>query len=875
MNVARAVARLLLLVYPRRFRARFGDALVRDFATAARDGQMLRNAIDLFLGGVAERRVERRVRLRGAAWRGAGAQIAADARFALRALARRPAFATAAVLTLAVGIGANTAIFSVAYGILLRPLPYHDPDRLAVVWEANERAGLPRMSAAPANLIDWRASGAVADVAGFASAGATLAGDEGSEYVRISRVTPNLFTLLGVRASIGRSLEDNDGTNDAPAVVALADRYWRARFGADPSIVGRVLILNGEPVEVSGVMPPGFHFPPPVSFEPQKRPDESDIFIPYRWNEMPGRSSRFLTAIARLPDGVSREQAQAALRGVAASLESRYPDSNSGWSIALSPLADEIVGNVRPAVLVLVVAVGLLLLLACVNVAHLLLARAIDRQREMAVRAALGAGRLRLVRQLAVEGAVLAVLGGAAGLVVAAWGVGALISLAPASVPRLEDVRLDAWTLIGAGCSAFVAAVAASLAPMAQLRHTTALRDRSGGAGPRAGVAARAFLGGEVAMAVVLVVLAVLLGQSFAAMRGVGPGFSADNVLMFRVRLTGPAYGDPSQRAAFVENLRGRLLALPGALHVGTTDAAPLDDDRQGTDLFVDGGGAPLHDPTINVSMASAGYFEALRIRVTAGRSFTPADRAGAEPVAVVNESLARRVFPDGGAVGATIRTGFQTQLPRRIVGVVEDERHATLTADVLPAVYVPVAQLTPYSHAVFLRTAADPAGLAGPARRVVRELDSSLAVYDIKPLTSVIEASLAISRFITVLIAALALTALVLAGVGVYGVASHGVALRTPEIGVRMALGATRGGVLRAVLVPSLTAAGAGMLAGTIAAGLASALLSSFFFGVSALDPLLYGMALGVVAAAVLAACWIPALRASRVDPIVALRDA
>ena len=873
MTVARAVARLLLCAYPRRFRARFGDALVRDFAAAARDGQMLRNAIDLFVGGLSERRRERRDRPGVAAWRVGGAQVAADTRFALRALTRRPAFATAAVLTLGVGIGANTAIFSVAYGILLRPLPYHEPDRLVVAWETNERAGLPRMSVAPANLIDWRASGAAADIAGFTSAGATLATDEGSEHVRLARVTPNLFTLLGVRASIGRALEDRDGADGAPAVVALGDRYWRARFGADPAIVGRALVINGTPVEVAGVMPAGFHFPPPVSFEPQKRPDEADIFIPYRWNEMPGRSSRFLTAIARLPDGVSREQAEAALRGVAASLESTYPESNGGWSLALSPLADEIVGNVRPAVLVLVAAVGLLLLLACVNVAHLLLARAIDRQREMAVRAALGAGRLRLARQLAVEGAVLAVVGGAAGLIIAAWAVGVLVSLAPASVPRLDAVRLDAWTLVGAGCSVLVAAVAASLAPMAQLRHTAALRDRSGVAGPRAGAAARLFLGGEVAMAVVLVVLAVLLGQSFAAMRGIGPGFSADNVLMFRVRLAGPAYGDPARRAVFVENLRNRLLALPGVLDAGTTDAAPLDDDRQGTDLFVDGA-APLREPTVNVSMASAGYFEALRIRVTAGRSFTAADRADAEPVAIVNASLARRFFPDGNAVGATIRTGFQTQLPRRIVGVVEDERHATLTADVLPAVYVPVAQLTPYSHAVFLRAASDPGGLAGPARRVVRELDESLAVYDIKPMTTVIEASLAMSRFVTVLIAALALTALVLAGVGVYGVASHGVARRTPEIGVRMALGASRRAVLRAVLVPSLAAAGTGMLAGTIAAGLAAALLSSFFFGVSALDPSLYGMALGVVGSAVLAACWIPAVRASRVDPIVALRD-
>jgi putative ABC transport system permease protein len=718
-------------------------------------------------------------------------------------------------------------------------------------------------------------------MAAFARVSLTLAGDAEAEAEQLEtgRVSGTLFDLLGVRPAIGRGFTTADERAASSPTVILSDGLWRRRYGSDPSIVGRTLQLGGRAVEVVGIMPAGFHFPPPIAFEAIKLPEPADIWVPLREKEFSyQRGAHFLTTLARLKPGATVASAREEIGVVAARLAAQYPDSNAGWGATVVPLVDEITGDTRPALLVLLAAVGLVLLLACANVAHLLLARSIDRRREIAVRSALGAGRRRLARQLFTESLALALAGGGAGVLLAAWGVRLITRLGPASVPRLDEVSID-WRALAAalGC-AIAAAVLAGSAPIlsaARQRALDALRERSTTGGPGNRRVQAALIAGEAAIAVVVVVVAVLLGESFLRLRGVDPGFRPDRVLSFRVTLPGTRY-TAEARSAFLEQALTRLRALPGVEAAGTIDSLPLGDDRQGSSFSIEGGPAFPDDrtPRMHLSIAGPGYFEAMGFRVLEGRTFEMRDRDGAEPVVMINQALARQYFPGSSPVGRSIRVAMNTRTPRKIIGIVNDERHDSLSVTPMAGAYMPVLQFTWGAQAFVIRASGRPEDLADAARRTIRELDPTLAVFGLTTMDQVIEASVAAPRFATLLLTLFALVALALAGVGVYGVTSHGVSARTAEIGVRMALGAGAGDIMRTLLGRSLAVAGVGIGIGLAGASGLSRLLETMLFGVTATSFHVYLAAGAIVAAAAALACWIPARRAMTVDPNIVLRS-
>ncbi|MEZ5317433.1 MAG: ABC transporter permease [Vicinamibacterales bacterium] len=799
-----------------------------------------------------------------------------DLRLALRGLLARPGFAAGAILTLAIGIGANAAMFSVVYGVLFRPLPFPDPGRLVVAWETNASRGFDRMNASPPSVEDWRAATAqFEDIGAYTTGSDVLPGADGGALVRLGRLTAPLLDTLGVRPLFGRVFTDADGAAGATPVIVLTESLWRTRFGADPGIVGRSIAFEGGRYDVVGVTPAGFSFPPPVAFEAIKTPRPVDAFVVLRRDQQAGRGAHYLTAIGRLKPGVSVAAAQEALQGIARQSAADHPETNTGWSVTLVPLAENIVGGSRTALLVLFGAVALVLLLACANTAHLLLARALDRRREIAVRVALGASTRRLARQLLTEGLVLAALGAGAGLLLASWIVRVLVATAPDRLPRVADIRLDGATLAATAVAAIVAAVLASLAPMAQALRRSAvghLRDRTGshGAGRTRGL----LIVGEAAMAVMLVAVSVLMTQSLLRLSGIDPGFRPDDLLTFHVRRTAPPGEAAGGRTAFLENALARLRAIPGVEQVATIDAAPLTDDRQGTSFSLDG--APPfpagQEPAINFSFVSPGYFETLGIRLVEGRTFTPADRAGSAPVVIVNETFARQYLAGGDPIGRRIAVGYEDDLYRTVVGVVGDERHESLDGALRGGVYTPVYQYPWPSYAFFVRGGPDPAALVPVVRQTLAAIDPGLAVYDARPMASVMAESLGTARFSARLMAAFAGTALLLALVGVYGIASHSVAARRSELGVRIALGARPGAIRRVVVLPALRLAVAGAGLGLAGTAVASRVLASLLHDVSPLAPTAYLTAAAAVIGATLLATWLPARRAARTDPVRAM---
>jgi len=806
--------------------------------------------------------------------------LTSEVRVAIRTLAKRPAFSAIVAATLALGIGATSAIFSVLYGIALRPLPFEAPDRLVVVWESNPTRGYEFMAVAPPNLADWReAATSFEDIAAYHDVELTLTTEAGTELLRASRMTPALPDLLGVRPLFGRSFVERDGDPGAPGAVLLTEPTWRRLFGADPAIVGRVVTADGRPAQIVGVTPASFEFPLPIAFMGPAVTRYSEAFIAGRRDELGARGARYLRAIGRLRPGVGHDAAERELAAVAARLEREYADSNAGWTVRVVPFGEEVSGDTRPALLVLFGAVAIVLLLACTNAAHLMLARSLDRAREVAVRIAMGASRLRLARQFLTEGLLLAALGAAGGVLLASWSLRLLLRIAPASIPRLSDVRIDGWTLAAALAAGVFAALLSSLAPIAHAWRTqtlVALRERAatGSSGTRA--FQRLIIAAEAAMAVVLVALASLVGQSFLTLRGIDPGFRPDNLLMFHVNATGSRYDDSAGRSAFLETLLERLRALPGVDEAGTIDAAPFFDDRQGTSFEIEGEAPfpPEARPAINFSFVSPGYFATLGIAVVEGRAFTVADREGAEPVTIVNVTFARQFFPGASPVGRQVRLGFQGSVARRIVGVVGDERHESIGEAPRAGAYTPALQLPTPRTSVFLRTTPDPSSLTAPVRAAIREIDSGLAVFDIQPMSEVVASAYGSTRFAAELTGGFALLALLLAVAGVFGVASHGAAARTLEIGVRMALGATARDVRRAVVGPTLWLVAAGVAAGLAVAAVAARGLGPILYATSPVSPLTYGSAAVLVVAAAAVATWLPARRAARIDPLAALRQ-
>ncbi|HLL74582.1 MAG TPA: ABC transporter permease [Pyrinomonadaceae bacterium] len=804
-----------------------------------------------------------------------------DARYAVRVLLKNPGFTAVAVVALALGIGANSAIFSVVNTVLLRPLPYKDPERLVTVWEENAKAGFPRDTPAVANYIDWRDQNQVFEgMAAIADQSFNLTGVGEPERLTGRLVSASLFPLLGVEPQLGRAFLPQEDAPGANKVVVIGHGLWQRRFGGDPKIVGRQINLNGENHEVVGVMPAHFQFPDPK--------DEVWAPIAFTQQQAANRGSHYLQVVARMKPNVSVGQAQAEMTAIAARLRQQYPEQNADLGATVVPLQEHLVGDIRPALLVLLGAVGFVLLVACANVANLLLARAAVRQKEIAVRIALGASRLRLVRQFLTESVLLAALGGAVGLLLAVWGVGLLKTFIPENISQVRSIALDARVLGFTLLVSLLTGLVFGLAPALQaskfnLNETLKEGGRDSAQGSRGNRVRAALVVAEVAVSLVLLIGAGLLMNSFMRLRSVDPGFSADNLLTMSVVLPRNKYPDSQRRAAFYDEMVSRVEALPGVKSAAVTNWIPLVRQGDSTGFSIEGRPDPAPgEGRRNVVVTRAvhpHYFRAMGIQLLQGRALDERDRADAPNVAVISETMARRHFPGEDPLGKRITPGDATSTNPddwvTIVGVARDVRQVELAAEPKPQMYVPYAQgwsiFAP--RYLLVSTSVEPMSLASAVRGAVWSIDRDQPVSDVRTMEEVLSASLARQRFSTLLLGVFGSVALLLAAVGIYGVMSYSVAQRTHEIGVRMALGAQRGDVLKLAVGQGLKLILVGVGIGLVAAFALTRVMESLLFGISATDPLTFVAIPVVLVFAGLLASFVPARRATKVDPMIALR--
>ncbi len=891
--IAEAWFRLGLLAYPRAFRRRYGAEMRDDFR---RRGTLALGT--LTKNGLAERwaAVVRWSFFPNATphlYEPSGRHamfwdtLRADVRFALRQALQAPLYTGLAVAALALGIGANSAIFTVVQGILLKPLPYQDPGRLVMVWSHNTKEEKPENPISPANFIDLRdQSREFVALQGYFSfvTNTPLVVDGPPEMIVTSFVSPGLFGLLGRQPLLGRTLAESDGAG----TLVLSHGYWQRRFGGDPNVVGRTLAIDDEPATVVGVMPPDFVFPyrgmvGPTGFTRSMAVDAwtTLLFTGPRMTDQSGRFVRnvhYLAAVGRLKPGTSIEQARAALATIAGRLEQAYPDTNAGWTTTVTPLHEQVVGQVRPALLVLLAGVGVILLMACVNVANLVLARSVSRQKELAVRAALGANRWRLAQQALTESLLLATAGGLAGLVVVRWGVQALLALAPPNLPRLQDVAPD-WTVlvvtlgVAIVTGTIVGLVPAIFASRTDLRP--ALQDSNRGTvGSRSRHRMRTVLVvTELALAVVLTVGAGLLLRSFNSVMTLDPGFRAEQLLTMQMTLPARVNTAEARRAYYAEWF-ARLEALPGVLSAGGTTRIPLGSTSVTTSVQVEGKPVPMSElPEVEFRRAMHDYFATMGIPIKRGRGFAAADGPDAAPVVVINEAMARRVFGSDDPIGQHVRSGPNPSGPwSTVVGVIGDIRHAGLEAEPAPEMYVNYLTTPPVAPFIALRTAGDPAMLTEVLRATARSFDSTLALYDIRTMAEIRSESVAERRFLLLLIGAFGVLALLLAAVGVYGVMALVVSERTQEMGVRLALGAAPAEVLGMVVRQAVTLAGTGVVAGIAVATALTPLMASQLFGVPPIDPVTYLAVPVLLVAVATVAAIVPGRRAMRIDPVRAM---
>jgi putative ABC transport system permease protein len=793
-------------------------------------------------------------------------------RHALRSLRRAPAFTLAAVATLALGIGANTAIFSAVNGVLLNPLGYPDPDRLVVVWGRHVAIG--RETASLPDFLDWRSQALSFEaLAATANTRFNVSGAGEPEVVNGVLTTAALFRVFGVVPTVGRAFREDEERGATPRAAMLGEGYWRRRFASRPDVVGRRIMLSGVPYTVVGVVPAEL-----------RREQPADVWIPLVTDTTRPRRADFLTVFGRMRPGVSPERAQGEMTTIMRRLEAEYPETNAGWGAEVVSLREQMVGEIRPALLIFMGAVGLVLLVACANVANLMLARVAARSRELAVRSALGASRARLTGELLVESMVLGLLGGALGLVLAVWGIDALRSLGPGTIPRIDEVGLDLRVLGFALALSLLTGLLFGLAPVWRLAGG-AVRDGlaegsrgvAGGGGIRR--ARSALVLGEVALAFVLLAGATLLLRSFERLQEVDAGFAADGVLAARVTLPRVEYPDESRWLAFGRELLGRAAAEPGVHSAGLVSDAPLGDSPPYWSFEIQGREAPT-DGTVQdaaVFTASAGYFETLSIPLLRGRLYDASDRLGGEDVVVVNQEAARRFWKGRDPIGERITFGDPGDPDVRwgtVVGVIGDVRHERLDERPYPQIYIPFEQAPIRSMVLTVRTSGDPTSLVPALRRAFAELDSDLPLADVSTLGQRKAVSLARPRVNAAVLGGFALAALVLAAVGIYGVVAYGVVQRTRELGIRMALGAERGALLRMVLRQGMAPVLGGMLLGLVGALAGGRVLRSLLFGVGTSDFFTLAAVTCFLVAVALAAMYLPARRAARSDPMVALRN-
>lgn len=801
-----------------------------------------------------------------------------DLRYAIRSLRHAPGFTLVAVLTLMLGIGANTAIFSVVRGVLLRPLPFHEPDRLVRLFTAFRGSGEERYSVSQPEFMDYKGQTALfSNVAAYTGAGFTLTGDGEPERLRGMTTTRDYFSVLGVRPARGRLFQGADGRSGTEPVVVLSDELWRNRFGADPALLDRTLQLNGISRRVIGILPPGVAL------------DGAQAYIPIFINpdSLAGRSSNYLSVVARLRDGVTQEQAardfDADARRVALQYPGAYPAS-MGRGGTVVGMQDVMVGDVRPALLVLLGAVCLILLIACANVANLLLARGEARQREIAVRLALGASRTRILAQLLTESLLLALVGSAGGMLLATWGIKLLLAISPDSLPRMEQVRIDAMVALATLGLALLSAMLFGLAPalrMARPDLHASLKDgaRTGSASSSHQRLGRILVSGEIALAVVVVIGATLLVRSFQAIRSVQPGFRTDHLLAVDLSLPRARY-DGQPGVDFYRGLIQRFHALPGVQHVAATADLPPQSSGDNWDLEIAGRARrPGESPASpQRRIVTSGFFEALGVPLLRGRLFDASDQTGSPPVAIINEAAARHFWPGEEPVGQRFR--FLERLPWvTVVGVVADMHSMGLTEPVAPEVYLhheqllAVADQDMLSMYVVLHTAGDPLAIAPATRAAIHDEDPLLAITGTYTMEQVLRRSLDRPRFTMTLLTIFGIVALSLAAIGVYGLMSYAVKRRTREIGIRLALGASPREVLLLMVGHGMKLAAAGVLVGLAGAFLAGKVMVNLLFGITPADPLAFALIPVVLLAVALLASWIPARRATLADPTTVLR--
>jgi len=881
-----ACYRWCLVLYPRPFQQAYGTSMLQLFRDRCREARRVRGVVALVGGWVAATldliataAIERaaagravrepspsattfaqRVRL--------GDAVTHDLRVAARGLVRQPVFTAVVVATLALGIGATTTIFSVVHGVLMRPLPYRDSSRLVTLMQWNQPKKLDERPS-PANFLDWREASRLVELAAAEPYGMDLTGAGDPITLDTWRVTEGFFDTLGVPPLLGRVFDRSEHVAGNERVVMISHRLWGTRFGADAGIVGRSITLDGQPHVVVGVLPALL-----------KYPADKDIWVPkvIGDRERRARASTYWQVIGRLKPGVSVDRARAELATIGERLAVAYPRSNKGVGIRVIPLFERVTGSVRPALLLLLAGVGCLMLVACANAAHLMLTRAAARREETAVREALGASRWDLLRLALAESTWLALAAGAFGVVISYWAVTGIVALAPADVPRLDEVGLDGRVLLFTVALGVATAMICGLAPSVHLRATTDRTMRAYGRAARGQRFGAILVVAQTALAVVLLAASGLLMRSFGALLKVDLGYRVDN----RVALTLHAwerYPQPERRAWFIEEVEARMARQPGVLMVGAASTLPLSQEGSEMDPPYTVVGQPTpspgDEPTALVTFITPRYFEAIGMRLVAGRALNDGDTATSPPVIVVNEAMARQAWPGEPAVGKRIAStlSFAGNATREVVGVVGDVHQTGLDDRPPPAYYVPIRQV-PFGSMTFVaRTSGDPAVAVPTLQRAVWSIDPAMSFAGLETMNALLRETLAARRFTLTLLSAFSAVAVALAAVGLYGLVAFWVGRRTTEIGIRMALGAGVRSVLGLVMRQGMTIAGAGVLGGLAAAVVLTRYLRAMLFGIASVDPVTFITLAAVMVLVSAIACYIPARRAAHADPLTAIR--
>jgi putative ABC transport system permease protein len=813
-----------------------------------------------------------------------------DFRYSLRMLAKNPGFSAIAILTLALGVGANTAIFSVVNAVLLRPLPFEEPDRLVQIWHTPPQAsfpGIPTFTVSPANFLDWRSrSHAFEGMSAYGFGRYTLTGTGHPEAVRMVAATSGFFSILRAKPLLGRTFLEEEDSPGRDHEVILSYNLWRSRFGADRNVVGKNIALNEQAFTVVGVMGPNFEFP--ISTDPDARPQ---MWKPLGWTDQERgvRDNHNYGVLARLKSGATLQQSRAELDSISNQLALQYPSDNKGWGATPVPLREDLVGDVRPALLILLGAVALVLLTACANVANLLLAKTLSRRKEIAIRAAMGASRCRLLQQALSETVLLALAGGALGLIFAHYGVVLIVRFLAQRLPRSTEIGLDVWVLTFALGVSLLSGIAVGLLSMLRLAKADVSESLKQGLGRTSSQSGGARLRNilvvsEVALSLMLLVGAGLLIRSLSTLRQVNPGFDPDRLLTLEVSIPSSKFSEPAQQVRFFDRVLDRVRAVPGIQSAGFVDSLPLSGDGSHQPVSVEGRPvvAMADQPEVDVRLISPGYIGAMHIALLSGRDIDYSDVANRPGAVLISQSMAKLFWPNESPIGKHLTLYFYRDLARVVVGVVADVKMDSLNETrPAPALYVPLAQVSPptggawhsFGMSLAVRTDGDPLNVVSMVTDSIRDVDAEVPLLSIRTMGESVSVSLSPQRFTMLLLAAFAGTALLLAAAGIYGVMAYLVTRRTREIGVRMALGAIAGDVLRLVIGQGMWTTIVGMAIGIGGSFALTRTMQSLLFGVSTTDPLTLVGVVVLLAAVSFLACWIPARRATKVDPLVALR--